>query len=55
VFAWPGVGQLLISSITNRDYTVVQVAVVLFASLFVLVNLLVDLLYGVLDPRIDYV
>jgi peptide/nickel transport system permease protein len=54
VFAWPGVGQLLVSSITNRDYTVVQVAVMLFAGLFVLINLLVDLLYGVLDPRIDY-
>lgn len=54
VFAWPGVGRLLVDSIPNRDYTVIQVAVIIFASLFVLVNLLVDLLYGVIDPRIEY-
>lgn len=54
VFAWPGIGQLLVGSITNRDYAVVQVAIIIFSGLFVLINLLVDLLYGVLDPRIDY-
>jgi peptide/nickel transport system permease protein len=54
VFAWPGVGRLLVESIINRDYTVVQASVILFASLFVAVNLIVDLLYGWIDPRISY-
>lgn len=54
VFAWPGVGRLLVDSITNRDFTVIQVSVILFAGLFILVNLLVDLLYGLIDPRISY-
>jgi ABC-type dipeptide/oligopeptide/nickel transport system permease component len=54
VFAWPGVGRLLVDSITNRDYAVIQVSAIVFASLFVLINLIVDLLYGVIDPRIDY-
>src|SRR4051794_18190074 len=43
VFAWPGAGRLLVDSITNRDYTVIQAAIILFSGLFVLVNLLVDL------------
>lgn len=54
VFAWPGVGRLMIQSISNRDYPVVQAAVVLFAFFFVAINLLVDLVYGFLDPRIRY-
>jgi peptide/nickel transport system permease protein len=54
VFAWPGVGRLLVESIINRDYTVVQASVVIFASLFVMVNLVVDLLYGWIDPRISF-
>lgn len=54
VFAWPGVGRLLIQSISNRDYPVVQAAVVLFAFFFVAINLLVDIAYGFLDPRIRY-
>ncbi len=53
VFAWPGVGRLLVESIINRDYTVVQASVIIFAGLFVTVNLLVDLLYGWIDPRIS--
>jgi len=52
VFAWPGVGQLMISAIYARDYPVVQAGVLVTASLFILINLCVDLLYGVLDPRI---
>jgi ABC-type dipeptide/oligopeptide/nickel transport system permease component len=55
VFAWPGIGRLAIQSISNRDYPVVQSAVLLVAISFVLVNLLVDLAYGWLDPRIRYV
>lgn len=54
VFAWPGVGRLMIQSISNRDYPVVQAAVVLFAVFFVAINLLVDIIYGFLDPRIRY-
>jgi peptide/nickel transport system permease protein len=54
VFAWPGLGWLMIQSILNRAYDVVQVAVLISAATFVVVNLLVDLLYSVLDPRIAY-
>ena len=52
IFAWPGVGRLSVQAIYNRDYPVVQAAVFLLASTFVLVNLIVDLLYTYLDPRI---
>jgi peptide/nickel transport system permease protein len=51
IFALPGLGRLLFTSITNRDYPVVQGTVLVIAALFVLVNLIVDLLYRVLDPR----
>jgi len=54
VFSWPGIGRLAIQSILNRDYPVVQSAVLLVAGSFVLVNFLVDLAYGWLDPRIRY-
>ena len=54
VFAWPGLGRLAIQSIFNRDYPVVQSSVLLVASFFVLVNLMVDIAYGWLDPRIRY-
>jgi ABC-type dipeptide/oligopeptide/nickel transport system permease component len=52
VFSWPGMGRLLVSSILNRDYAVVQGIVLLFAVGFVVVNLVVDLAYGLADPRI---
>jgi len=51
VFAWPGVGRLAIDSVASRDYPVVQAVVLLIASIFVVINLLVDLSYLVLDPR----
>jgi len=54
VFAWPGVGRLAVQSIYARDFPVVQAVVFLSATIFVLVNLIVDLLYAVLDPRIRY-
>lgn len=54
VFAWPGVGRLMIQSIEKRDFPVVQAAVVLFAFFFVTINLIVDIIYGFLDPRIRY-
>jgi ABC-type dipeptide/oligopeptide/nickel transport system permease component len=52
VFAWPGIGRLAIQSIYNRDYPVVQCAVFLSAIMFILINFAVDLLYGLLDPRV---
>jgi peptide/nickel transport system permease protein len=52
VFAWPGVGRLLIESILNRDYPVVEAAVFVFALIYILLNLVVDLLYGLIDPRV---
>jgi peptide/nickel transport system permease protein len=54
IFAWPGLGQLTVAAIGARDYQVVQGVVVLLAAVFVLLNLLVDVLYAVLDPRIRY-
>jgi peptide/nickel transport system permease protein len=52
VFSFPGVGRLLVNSILLRDYNVVQACVVVIAAAFVVVNLVVDLLYGYLDPRV---
>ncbi|WP_216206087.1 ABC transporter permease [Amycolatopsis aidingensis] len=52
VFRWPGLGSLIVDSVYKRDYAVIQSTVLLLAAVFVLVNLLVDLLYGVLDPRL---
>lgn len=52
VFAWPGVGRLAFEAINQRDIPLVQASVVTFAAIFVLLNLLVDLLYTRLDPRI---
>jgi peptide/nickel transport system permease protein len=54
VFAWPGIGRLLIQSIGFRDYPLVQGCILLIAFTYVAVNLLTDLVYGVLDPRIRY-
>ena len=54
VFGWPGAGQLLVTAIGNRDYPVVQAGVLFVATTFVLANLVVDLGYGYLDPRIRY-
>jgi peptide/nickel transport system permease protein/oligopeptide transport system permease protein len=54
VFGWPGMGQLLVDALFARDYPVVQGIVLTFSALFILVNLAVDVLYGVIDPRIHY-
>ncbi len=54
IFSWPGVGRLLIQSISFRDYPAVQGCILLIAVTYVFVNLLTDLVYGVLDPRIRY-
>jgi peptide/nickel transport system permease protein len=52
IFAWPGIGRLLVESILARDYAVVQTVVFFAAMVIVVVNILVDLLYAWLDPRI---
>ncbi len=54
VFAWPGLGRLLVTSVEQRDLMVVQGVLLVFATSFVLVNLLIDLLYGLVDPRIRF-
>ena len=53
VFAWPGLGRLMVKAIFARDYVLLQGAVLVYALAFVVVNLLVDLSYGLLDPRIS--
>ena len=52
VFAWPGVGTLILESISKRDYPVVMTGILVVAGLFILINLTLDLLYGYIDPRI---
>jgi peptide/nickel transport system permease protein len=53
IFTWPGLGWLMIQSVLNRSYDVVQAAVLVSAAVFIVINLMVDLLYSVLDPRIS--
>jgi peptide/nickel transport system permease protein len=52
VFAWPGLGSLVVDAVSNRDYAVVQAAVLLISAIVVVLNLLADLSYSLLDPRI---
>lgn len=54
VFAWPGLGRLIVDSILGRDYPVIQGTILVFGLLYILVNLVVDLLYAFVDPRIRY-
>ncbi|MBA3424938.1 MAG: ABC transporter permease [Rubrobacter sp.] len=54
IFSWPGVGQIAYESVGGRDYAMIQGVVLYGAALFVLINLLVDILYAVLDPRVRY-
>ena len=54
IFAWPGVGRWIYEAVTTRDYAVIQSGVLLLALIFVLVNLLVDVSYALLNPRIRY-
>src|SRR5512134_742949 len=54
VFTWPGVGLLVVDAVRSRDFQVVQAVVIMFAGIFILCNLLVDVLYAFLDPRIRY-
>jgi len=54
IFAWPGIGRLTYDAVLARDYPVMQGAVLMFAAVFLVVNLVVDLVYAALDPRISY-
>lgn len=54
IFAWPGLGRLLTESLFSRDYPMVQGLVLVFSGVFILVNLIVDILYAYIDPRIKY-
>jgi ABC-type dipeptide/oligopeptide/nickel transport system permease component len=54
IFNWPGLGWLIVNAIFSRDYPVVQAGVMIFAFCFVLVNLFIDILYTLLDPRVSY-
>jgi len=52
IFAWPGLGTLMLSAVGNRDYTIVQACLLLLVGVFIIVNLVADISYGFLDPRI---
>jgi peptide/nickel transport system permease protein len=54
VFAWPGTGQMLVDAVLKRDYTLVQGIVLIYAVAVILLNLLVDMLYALIDPRIKH-
>ena len=54
LFVLPGIGQVLVDAIIKRDYTMVQGIVMIMVGAVLVINLLVDLLYGALDPRIRY-
>ena len=54
VFVWPGLGSLAIDAIRNRDFPVIQAVVILFATFYIFINLLVDVMYAYLNPRIRY-
>lgn len=54
IFAWPGIGQLVVQAINGRDMAIVQAAIFVIAVMVILINLITDILYRVVDPRIDY-
>jgi peptide/nickel transport system permease protein len=54
IFAWPGIGRLAVNAIWRRDYPVIMGTVLVFAIVFILMNLLVDLVYTLIDPRINF-
>ncbi len=54
VFAWGGVGKYVVEAINNRDYVVIQNTILIFAIIFLVVNLIVDVVYAFLNPRIRY-
>jgi len=54
IFSWPGIGKWMVDSVFRRDYTVVQGGLLLIAGIIMIVNLLVDVLYGLINPRIRH-
>jgi peptide/nickel transport system permease protein len=54
IFAWPGVGRYIFEAISSRDYPVIQSGILVIAFIFVIINLVVDILYAAIDPRISY-
>ena len=54
VFGWGGVGRYVVEAINNRDYVVIQNVILIFAIIFLVVNLIVDVMYAFLNPRIRY-
>jgi peptide/nickel transport system permease protein len=54
VFSWPGTGLLAVDAVRARDFQVVQAVVIVFATIYIVTNLAVDILYAYLDPRIRY-
>ncbi|MEK6679297.1 MAG: ABC transporter permease, partial [Nitrospirota bacterium] len=54
IFSWPGIGRLMIQAINTRDYPLVQGCILIIALSYVLINLLTDILYAYIDPRIRY-
>ena len=54
IFSWPGIGKWIIDAISNRDYPVLQGAVLIIATIIIVVNLTIDLFYGVVNPRIRH-
>ena len=52
IFAWPGIGSLALDAVYGRDYPILQAVIAVLAILIVLVNLIVDVVYGLIDPRI---
>jgi len=54
IFSWPGMGRLIVEAIRSRDYPVIQGCVLFMAFISVITNLLVDILYGIIDPKIHY-
>jgi ABC-type dipeptide/oligopeptide/nickel transport system permease component len=53
IFGLPGVGNILLTAVSNRDYPVIQATTLVIAAVFIFFNLVVDVLYGILDPRIS--
>ena len=53
IFAWPGVGKWIVEAVSRRDYPVLQGGVLLIATVVILVNLTVEILYGIINPRIS--
>jgi peptide/nickel transport system permease protein len=53
VFAWPGLGRLMVGAILDRDYPLLQGTILVFASAYIFINLLVDLSYGLIDPQVS--